>query len=111
MNSEGPKKQEVKMPLTEEDIEARDKAKTKNIVWFASAAALGAMAAASEVGEAVSNSFNKDILTSESFSYKLDKPADENLEDEDKERVDIILEGESVGSFGMPTKKPNENTN
>ncbi len=94
------------MPLTEEDIEARDKAKTKNIVWFASATALGAMAVGSEVGKAVSNSLNKDILTSESFSYKLDEPADEKPQK--TEIIDVTLGGEKVASFERSKSTPLE---
>ncbi len=102
MSLEKPNKEEVKNHLTEEDIKARD----KNRLWLAGAAALGVVTAGSEVGRAISNSLDNDLLTSESFSYKLDKPADNNSPE--TEIVEVTLDGEKVARLERPRDTPSE---
>lgn len=102
MSLEKPNKKEVKKHLTEEDIKERD----KNRLWLAGAAALGVVTAGSEVGRAISNSLDNDLLTSESFSYKLDKPAGQSPKE--TEKVKVTLEGEEVASFEIPNEVPFE---
>jgi 1-aminocyclopropane-1-carboxylate deaminase/D-cysteine desulfhydrase-like pyridoxal-dependent ACC family enzyme len=96
MNNEIPGRKEVKLPINE----MNDEAKGKTLLWAVGAAVGGTAAALSPIGQAVSNSFDRNLFTTEVISSESELSDQVAINDSSAaEKIKVILDDKVVASF------------